>query len=158
MKKHQEPLIRRATKADMPKLLELYKELHPLDPPIDDNMAADVWEQSINSGAIYFVADNNERIVATCYVAIIPNITRLCSPIGFLENIITSTSCRRRGIGRKLLEAAVDYAKERGCYKVMIQSGIKRTDAHKLYETAGFDSSSKRAFEIRFNQGNALYP
>jgi len=150
MNHQSEILIRAALKTDMPQLRELYRELNPLDPLIDDNAATAAWEQAVNSGAMYFVAENNGHIVATCYVAIIPNITRQCSPIGFIENIITSVGYRRCGIGRKLLEAAVAYAKTQGCYKVTLQSGIKRTDAHKFYESMGFDGSSKRAFEIRF--------
>jgi GNAT superfamily N-acetyltransferase len=150
MNKRSKIVIRAAKKTDMPQLLELYRELQPLDPPIDNNAASAVWEQAVNSGVMYFVADNNERIVATCYVAIIPNITRQCSPIGFIENILTSVGYRRRGIGRKLLETAVEYAKTQGCYKVTLQSGIKRSEAHKFYESMGFDGNSKRAFEIRF--------
>ena len=134
----------------MPQLLELYSELQPLDPPIDCNAATAVWEQAAAGGTTYFVADNKERIVATCYVAIIPNITRRCAPIGFIENIITAADHRRRGIGRKLLTAAVEYAKAQGCYKVILQSGITRTEAHRFYEAVGFDGNSKRAFEIRF--------
>jgi len=47
--------------ADIPQLLELYSELQPLDPPIDYNAAIVVWEQAVNSGVMYFVADNNAR-------------------------------------------------------------------------------------------------
>lgn len=149
MSKQSNISIRTATEADIPQLLELYSELQPLDPPIDYNAAISVWEQAVNSGVMYFVADNNERIVATCYVAIIPNITRRCSPIGFIENIITAADYRRCGIGQKLLTTAVEYAKAQGCYKVILQSSIKRTEAHQFYKSIGFDGNSKRAFEIR---------
>jgi len=142
--------IREATKQDLPQLFELYRELQPDDPPIDERVATAVYEKAIERGVTYFVAEHNGTIVATSYVAIIPNITRRYSPIGFVENMVTSTAYRRRGIGKKLLEMAVKYAREQGCYKVTLQSGVKRTEAHSLYESAGFDGSSKRAFEIRF--------
>ena len=31
-----------------------------------------------------------------------------------------------------------------------LQSGVTRPEAHKFYESMGFDGNSKRAFEIRF--------
>ena len=141
---------RKAEKADLPKILELYKELQPQDPPINPKAAASVWGKSENSGITYFVAEKEGEIAASLYIAIIPNITRQCSPIGFIENVITAARFRRMGIGGELLKTAVEYAKSRGCYKVMLQSGNKRTEAHSFYESVGFDGSSKRAFELRF--------
>jgi GNAT superfamily N-acetyltransferase len=143
-------LVRKAEKTDLPRIFELYRELQPDDPPIDENRATTVWEHAIKNGVIYFVAESNGIIVASCYVAIIPNITRRCSSIGFVENIITTVDYRRQGIARKLLETAVEYAKNLGCYKVTLQSGGNRMEAHKFYESVGFDGNSKRAFEIRF--------
>ena len=46
---------------------------------------------------------------------------------------------------------AVDYARDLNCYKAILQSGIKRTEAHAFYESIGFDGSSKKAFEMRFD-------
>jgi len=144
--------IRTATKGDLPQIFDLYRELNPDDPPINEKDAIEVWDQAVNSGVTYFVADDNGRVTASCYIAIIPNITRQCSSIGFIENVITAAEYRRLGIGRRLLEAAIEYAKTCGCYKVALQSGYKRIDAHQFYESLGFDGSSKRAFEIRLKQ------
>ena len=143
-------IIRISEKEDLPQIFKLYKELQPDDPPINEECATVVWGQANASGAKYFVADDNGCIVASCFVAIIPNITRGCSSIGFIENVITACEYRRRGIGKKLLVAAVEYAKNQGCYKVTLQSGSKRSEAHEFYESIGFDGNSKRAFEIRF--------
>ena len=142
--------IRKAEKADLPQIFALYRELQPDDPPTNEDLAIAVWEQALNSGVTYFVAESDCAIVATCYIAVIPNITRQCAPIGFIENVITSAPYRRYGIGKKLLETVVEYAKAQGCYKVTLQSNIKRTEAHEFYESIGFDGNSKRAFEIRF--------
>jgi len=50
---------------------------------------------------------------------------------------------------RNIIKNAIKYAKEQNCYKILLQSGDKRTDAHGFYESIGFDGESKRAFEIR---------
>ena len=143
------PLIRKAEISDIPQILDLYAQLQPLDSLIDESKARFVFEQANNCGVTYFVAEVDGHIAGTCYIAIIPNITRQCSPIGFIENVVTSADFRRLGIGRKLMDLAVEFARECGCYKVTLQSGIKREKAHKFYESVGFDGDSKRGFEIR---------
>ena len=145
-----EIIIREAVQADLPQILELYKELNPKDPPVDLNTAAAVWENAANSGITYFVAECDGRIAATCYIAIIPNISRQYASIGFIENVVTAEAYRRRGIGRQLLENVIAYAKAKHCYKVTLQSGASRTEAHGFYESLGFDGNAKRAYEIRF--------
>jgi GNAT superfamily N-acetyltransferase len=143
-------IIREATREDIPQLLELYTQLNPDDKPVEVSLAADIWEKAVENGVTYFVADICGHIAGSCYIAVIPNLTRSGSSIGFIENVITCAEHRRRGVGRQLLEAAIRYAKEQGCYKVVLQSGNKRKEAHEFYESVGFDGDSKRAFEIRF--------
>jgi ribosomal protein S18 acetylase RimI-like enzyme len=81
---------------------------------------------------------------------IIPNLTFNGKSIGYIENVITSEKHRRKGIGKKMIETAIKYAKKENCYKVVLQSGVKRTTAHKFYESLGFNGESKKAFELRF--------
>ncbi|MCL2634862.1 MAG: GNAT family N-acetyltransferase [Oscillospiraceae bacterium] len=147
--------IRTATKADIPQLIELYKELIHEEPPIDLDTAAGVLNKAESNDIVYFVAvdTDSERIAATSYIAIIPNMTRRCSPIGFIENVVTAADYRRMGIGRRLFDVIIDYAKERGCYKVTLSSGNARKEAHDFYKSLGFDGESKKTFEMRFNDG-----
>ncbi|MDR2926400.1 MAG: GNAT family N-acetyltransferase [Azoarcus sp.] len=66
-----------------------------------------------------------------------------------MENVITNINYRKRCIGKNIMEKAIKYAKEQNYYKILLQSGNKRTDAHRFYESLGFDGNSKKAFEIR---------
>ena len=130
-------------------LLELYQQLNPTDDIMSENIAKNIWNDILSQNVKYFVAKENGKIISSCYVCIIPNLTRGGKSIGFIENVITDTKYRRKGIGKKVVENAIEYAKEHNCYKVLLQSGNKRTEAYSFYEAIGFDSSSKRAFEIR---------
>jgi GNAT superfamily N-acetyltransferase len=76
-------------------------------------------------------------------------LTRGGKSIGFIENVITDIEYREKGIGKNIIKNAIKYTKEQNCYKILLQSGNKRTDAHGFYESMGFDGESKRAFEIR---------
>ena len=130
-------------------LLELYKQLNPEDIVIDEFTAKNIWENIEIQNIKYFIAKENGKIIASCYICIIPNLTRGGKSIGFIENVITDIECREKGIGKNIMKNAIKYAKEQNCYKILLQSGNKRTDAHGFYESIGFDGESKRAFEIR---------
>ncbi len=142
--------IRFATINDLPGILALYAQLNPDDPPIDAATAAGIWEAG-ESGDIlrYVVAADSEIIVGTCNVAVIPNLTRAGRPYAVIENVITDRDRRGKGIGRAIVEKAVDFAKARGCYKVLLLSSAKRKEAHRFYEAIGFDGTSKKGFQIR---------
>ena len=131
-------------------LLELYQQLNPDDDKIDDIAAKNIWERITSQNIKYFVAKDDGKIIASCYLCIIPNLTRGGKSIGFIENVITDMGYRRRGIGKTIIKKAIEYAQKQNCYKVLLQSGNKRVDAHLFYESIGFSGESKKAFEMRF--------
>jgi len=140
-----------ARKEHLPMILELYKQLILEEIPIDIKMANEIWEKIENSGIKYFIAIENGIIISSCYLAIIPNLTRNGKSIGFIENVITDEKYRKKGIGKKVIEMAIEYGKQNNCYKIILQSNYKRKENHIFYEKCGFDGDSKRAFEKRFN-------
>jgi len=139
-----------AGKEDLPGILVLYKQFHPGEQPIGMDAADKLWEQSGRQGLKYFIAADGDRVVSTLNIAVIPNLTRGGRSNAFIENVVTDEEYRRKGIGRKLIEKAVNYARENNCYKVVLLSSMKRKEAHVFYESCGFDGNSKRGFEIRF--------
>jgi len=143
-------LIRKAIATDVSQILELYEELSISNLPIDVDEAIAVLEKSEQNDITYFVAVDDGRVVATCFIAIIPAMKMQCSPIGFIENVVTAAEYRRRGIGREIMQTTIDYAKERGCFKVTLSSGAERGAAHDFYKSLGFDGESKKNFELRF--------
>jgi GNAT superfamily N-acetyltransferase len=79
-------------------------------------------------------------------LAIIPNLANGARPFGIIEHVVTLSSERRRGYARLVLEHALDLAWARSCYKVLLLSGAKRTEAHELYESVGFAGDVARGF------------
>jgi GNAT superfamily N-acetyltransferase len=141
---------RQAERADIQEILNLYKELNPDDPTLQIEKANSIWDKIERNNLIrYFVATDNEKIVASCTIAIIPNLTRGGRPYAVIENVITKAEYRNKGIGRDIINMAVNFAKENSCYKVILLSSMKRTEAHKFYEAIGFDGKSKMGFELR---------
>ena len=109
-----------------------------------------IWDDIEKNNIKYFIAKDNKKIIGSCFICIIPNLTHNGEYIGFIENVIVDENYRKKGIGKKLIEMAIEYAKESNCYKVTLQSGITRKNAHKFYEKIGFNGEGKKAYELRF--------
>ena len=88
-------------------------------------------------------------MVSTCYAVYIQNLTRGSRGICFIENVVTDRAYRNRGLASRVIDMAIAFAKEHHCYKVILQSGIFRTGAHRFYERKGFNGASKKAFDLR---------
>jgi GNAT superfamily N-acetyltransferase len=139
-----------AQKEHLPKILELYKQLLPDENIIDTKKANEIWLKIEDNNIKYFIAIEDDKIISSCYLAIIPNLTRNGKSNGFIENVITDENYRKKGIGKKVIEMAIEYGKQNNCYKIVLQSSFSRKENHIFYEKCGFDRNSKKAFEIRF--------
>lgn len=140
-------------KEDVLGILELYRQFSQGYDIFADFAIEDinkVWDKIEKTNIKYFIAKYDGKIIASCYICIIPNLTYNGKSIGYIENVITDEEHRKKGIGRKIMKMAIDYAKEENCYKVVLQSGINRVNAHQFYESIGFNGNSKKAYEIRF--------
>ncbi len=132
-------------------LLELYQHLHEDDEPLpNQNVVDEVWQKiQVDDHLIYLGAYEQENLLGSCTLAVIPNLTRACKPYGVIENVVTHKDFRRKGIGQGLLRKALDHAWSGNCYKVMLLTGRLNEGAFKFYESAGFDRHSKQAFVAR---------
>jgi N-acetylglutamate synthase and related acetyltransferases len=145
-------ILREALKNDLKGILELYKQLNSEDPILSDKIAENIWNEIFDCKYLkYFVAIENEMIVSTCCISIIPNLSRNGRSYGVIENVITHEEYRNLGIGKKIMMNAVEYAKKHNCYKIVLLSSTTRKEAHAFYEKIGFDGNSKKGFEIRFD-------
>jgi len=143
-------LVRAATLADLPALLVLYRQLHPDDPAIEPSLCRPVFDEILaNPKLELIVAELDGAVVATCYLNIIPNLSRSLSPYGVLENVVTEQRLRGQGLGQAIVKHALTRAWARGCYKVMLQTGSRQESTHAFYRACGFRADEKFAFLAR---------
>lgn len=64
-----------------------------------------------------------------------------------LHRMYLDSARRGRGLGRRLLETAVDFGRENGCRRMYAWSDVKLTLAHALYRRCGFTQSGERICE-----------
>lgn len=60
----------------------------------------------------------------------------------FIQAFVVKREYQNKGIGKKLLKHAEDYAKANGITGTGLQSGLQRTAAHAFYERNGYIRSN----------------
>ncbi|MTH95462.1 GNAT family N-acetyltransferase [Roseibium sp. RKSG952] len=142
-------LIRTAIESDFQELLGLYAHLIPDDLGASNSKQRATFDTLLHHpGVTILVGETGNRLVSTCTLVITPNLTRGCAPYAIIENVVTASGHRSKGLGKQLMTAAMDRAFEAGCYKIMLMTGAQNTKAQKFYERLGF-RHSKAGFEIR---------
>ncbi len=147
--------VRIANEQDIPRILELYRQLAFTPPPPDAPQpsleACQRVFKEINSipGYKLLVAEDSGLIVGTAVLVILPGLSHGVSPFAVVEYVVVEEKCRRQGIGKLLMNYIIAEAKEAGCYKIMLTSNKRREQAHEFYRSLGFDASA-HGFRLYF--------
>ena len=130
--------IRRLRVADLDCLLELFESVAAervhiaTEPGFDKARYRQRWQVSIASKSEpCFVAVDGKQIIGE--LSIFEN-----RAYGLTIGMIVDAAYRRRGIGRKLMKAALDWARRRGIRKLSLRVFPHNLAAIALYEQTGF--------------------
>jgi len=144
--------IKKVEKGDLAKLLELYTHLNENPYPEIDKRIADIWERLLNEKNHYILGCYiEEKLVSTCAVTIIENLTHRQTPYALIENVVTHPGYRNKGYGSLVLSAAKDIAVKNNCHKIMLMTRSKKESTLNFYKNAGYDPHEKTAFIQRLN-------
>lgn len=140
--------VRHIKKGELEDLLEIYQHLHKKDDPLPiKSKLNSLWEKIFSNSLLhYFVVKEGEKLVSSCTLSIIPNLTRGARPYGIIENVVTHKEFRRKGLGTTVLKHALNEAWKTNCYKVMLFTGRKELGIYSFYEGAGFQKGIKTGF------------
>lgn len=129
-------------------LLDLYRHFDHDDPILEDSKELkDLWDAIYNDPNLYYiVAEKDGMLLATCNITIIKNLTRSARPYGLIENVVTHKEYRNKGLGKQVIKQAVEIARSKGCYKVMLLTGSKKEETLNFYRSCGFRDDIKTGF------------
>lgn len=65
-------------------------------------------------------------------------------PVARITTLVVSDTTRGRGVGRILVEAGAELARNAGCGTLEVTTALRRSDAQAFYRALGFASSSMR--------------
>ncbi|MFG6468622.1 GNAT family N-acetyltransferase [Pelomonas baiyunensis] len=127
-------------------LVSLYQHLNAGDAPPSPEAVQAVFR---HPGLRHFGVFEGAQLIASCNLAVIPNLTRGGRSYGVIENVVTDAAHRGRGHGQAVIRHAIAQAWTMGAYKVVLTTSRKDPAVWAFYERCGFDSGDKRAFVIR---------
>ncbi|HEY0956735.1 MAG TPA: GNAT family N-acetyltransferase [Roseateles sp.] len=131
---------------DVDALIQLYQHLNAGDAPPSEEAVRAVFS---HPGLRYFGVFDGAQLIASCNLAVIPNLTRGGRGYGVIENVVTHADHRGQGHGQAVIRHAIAQAWAVGAYKVVLTTSRKDPAVWAFYERCGFDSGDKRAFVIR---------
>lgn len=145
------PIVRRATPADLPKIGRLgallVKEHYDFDPQrflaarqvTPEGYASFISTQLKDPDKAVLVADDKGDVIGYAYAAVEGyDYMALRGPAGVLHDIIVDPEHRGRGIGRLLLDAALEFFRSRGVPRVVLSTAEQNEAAQRLFTKMGF--------------------
>ncbi len=132
--------LRSAVESDLPVLLDLLAVLDADgQPPMTRDQARRVFARIASyPDYVIWLAEEDGQGVATYSLLIMDNLGHRGAPAGVIENVAVAAGCQGRGIGRAMMRHAMEQARARGCYKLVLSSNVARGDAHRFYDSLGF--------------------
>ena len=133
-------VIREALEADLPAVLNLY-----VAAGIGENQIFSPLEASSQLARFrrypslrVFIAVLGHCVVGTYELLIMDNLAKRGKHSGIVEDVAVHPNHQGRGIGRAMMQHALDQCREAGCYKLTLSSNLNREDAHGFYNAVGF--------------------
>lgn len=135
---------RRAVEADLPFIVKLLTDDavratddRP-DEPFHPRYVAALRELEADPNQMMMLAVLEGETVGTIQLTFIPGIAGLGTKRCLVEAVHIAPAHRSRGLGTRMIQWAIEQARERGCGMVQLTSNKKRLDAHRFYERLGF--------------------
>jgi GNAT superfamily N-acetyltransferase len=66
------------------------------------------------------------------------------APIAQITLLVVDETRRGSGVGRVLVEAAEDWARQRGCKRIVVTTALQRAGAHAFYERVAYAHTGRR--------------
>ncbi|MFB5645178.1 MAG: GNAT family N-acetyltransferase [Nitrosopumilaceae archaeon] len=113
---------------------------------LDAKKAEKVFENiKSNQHHKIFVAIIDEKVVGSTTLFIEPKFIHQGGLVGHIEDVVVTKEFQGKGIGEKLIKASLDFAKNNGCYKTILDCS---DDVIPFYEKIGF---KKHSNSMRFD-------
>ena len=135
-----DPKIREIEKGDLEKgFLESLDSLRKAS-DLELGKAQEIFDKiKSNPNHKIFVATVYEKVVGSTTLFIEPKFIHKGGLVGHIEDVVVAKEFQGKGIGEKLIEASLDFAKNSGCYKTILECS---DDVKPFYEKIGFKKHS----------------
>lgn len=145
-------MIREVHEDEYEQLMSLYCQLHEKSIPEYKGDTKALWQALVNDPDYHFiVAVEDCNIVSTCTCIIVPNMTHGPRSYAFVENVVTDSEYRGRGLATACLDRAKEIAQSENCYRLILMTGSKLESTLNFYRRAGYDDKEKTGFILHLD-------
>jgi len=142
--------VREAKRQDLPGILAIYGQ-----PDMDAGkvLSVDEAEKIFRQFQEYpfyrlYVAVAGDKTVGTFALLIMHNLAHLGKKSALVEDVGVLPEFQGHGVGKIMMQFAMEEAKSQHCYKLALSSNAKRERAHQFYDLLGFD---RHGYSFRIN-------
>ena len=135
---HSEILIRTVEVDDLKKgFFGVLSQLTSAETPEESAFKERVKEISQDPNHIVYVVEHipSQKIIGTITIILEKKFIHNLSQICHVEDFVIDKNYRKFGIGKKLMEMAINFAKEKKCYKIILDCSDELIS---YYERFGF--------------------
>ncbi|WP_116246406.1 GNAT family N-acetyltransferase [Nocardiopsis sp. FIRDI 009] len=142
-------MIRAAIRSDLGAILRLLREIGGTADTRSAHVrmssaAVRAWTRMENDpDRTVLVAEERGQIIGTLDLLVVANLTHDAQPWAVVDNLVVDPQRRGGGVGRALMEDALDRAARAGCYKVELLAHESRDRASGFSAALGFDASTE---------------
>lgn len=137
--------IRRAAAADAPALARLLEQLGYPTSPAEIPARLEALDRE---GGVALVAVESTGEIAGAASGARYTTLHANRPTAYITAFVTDAAHRRKGVGRQLLAALEQWARDSGCHRLSVTSAEHRADAHAFYPSCGLPYSGRRFTKV----------
>jgi GNAT superfamily N-acetyltransferase len=137
--------FRLATRSDVPAILDLLADdevSRARDGAVPETADAQHWTafEAIDADPRneLVVVERDGMVAGTFQLTFTPSLSRGGSERMTIEAVRVRSDLRGQGVGRRMMQWALDRGRERGCRLAQLTTDKRRADAHRFYESLGF--------------------
>jgi GNAT superfamily N-acetyltransferase len=97
--------------------------------------------------SVMWVAELDGAVVGVATARAFPGI-HIPDPVAWLTVLVVDESVRGRGVGRRLVTEAEQWARARGAKRLSLTSAVHRKEAHQFYINLGYQQTGVRLAKI----------